>query len=317
MTKDVYESAEAVKKMIDKSTNDIFEEKEFLKHRQFYFWTNEDIRSCLNQISLVGMHRGLTVLSSGDHPFNLIAEGILNIDTFDINKLTEYFALGFKRAMILKYSYNEFLDIMEKIYSSSIASAEVYDIIFDLLDCMETSHKIFWQEILNYIYSFQKIYGCQVDLFKILAIDVAYLKPFSFEACNYTNSAEKYNLLKSNLGKANITFKNLDILEVPKNFNDKKYDIIMLSNILDYFYNKWGNNWTYDRLQLFEKSFADITNEDGIIFLLYLYGWTYNDFLYPFNSNNVSSKDLTDEELVTFPSCFNSKSGAILKRVKK
>ena len=77
MNKSVNESIKAAKKIMDIALVDkIYEKSKFLEYSQFYFCTNEDIKSCLKQIDFHGKNNGLTVLSSGDHPFNLIAEGI-------------------------------------------------------------------------------------------------------------------------------------------------------------------------------------------------------------------------------------------------
>ena len=50
-----------------------------------YYWTNEDIANSL-KVAGCKVDSALTVLSSGDHPFNLATLGAKNIDTFDSNK---------------------------------------------------------------------------------------------------------------------------------------------------------------------------------------------------------------------------------------
>ena len=73
--------------------------------RNLYFQSNENIDYYLNMIDLGNRENALTVAGSGDHIFNLVANGITEVDSFDINYLTEYLALGLKKAMIVKYSY--------------------------------------------------------------------------------------------------------------------------------------------------------------------------------------------------------------------
>ena len=60
----------------------------FTKYQKVYFSTNENINEYIKFINQ-NSKDALTVLSSGDHVFNLIKEDILNIDTFDTNSLTE------------------------------------------------------------------------------------------------------------------------------------------------------------------------------------------------------------------------------------
>lgn len=122
----------------------------YSEYSQMHFWTNENINAYLNLVSFTSNDSALSVLSSGDHVFNLIAKGIMNIDTFDSNRLTEYFALGFKRAMILKYNYYEFKMIMDKIYYGNISNEELYELIKGLYSYMEYNHKLFWESMISY-----------------------------------------------------------------------------------------------------------------------------------------------------------------------
>lgn len=62
-----------------------------------YSYTNENIKSYLNNFDFNGKSSALSVLSSGDQVFNLIHNGITNIDTFDSNYLTEFYSLGIKK----------------------------------------------------------------------------------------------------------------------------------------------------------------------------------------------------------------------------
>ena len=69
----------------------------------------------MQQLDFKDKKKALSVLASGDHVFNLIYYGILNIDTFDTNRLTEYYALGLKRAALLAFTYEEYLLFNQKL----------------------------------------------------------------------------------------------------------------------------------------------------------------------------------------------------------
>ena len=107
-----------------------------------YLWTNENVRGYQNLFE--GKKNVLSVLSSGDQIFNMLLKGVIKIDTFDNNGLTEYFTLGLKKAMILKYSYEEFLIKTKKMCSShdnpAMSLDELSVFVKELLPYMEESN---------------------------------------------------------------------------------------------------------------------------------------------------------------------------------
>ena len=120
-----------------------------------YSYTNENIKSYLNNFDFNDKNSALSVLSSGDQVFNLIHNGITNIDTFDSNYLTEFYSLGIKKAMILKYNYKDFLhkylDLLLGYYS--IYKESIF--IEKLLPYMDNRYAIFWNELVKFNYDLQ------------------------------------------------------------------------------------------------------------------------------------------------------------------
>ncbi|MBR2828102.1 MAG: hypothetical protein IKE70_02595, partial [Bacilli bacterium] len=106
MKEKIKEDIWGTKKLIEKKENDNNLDN-YNPYKSTYLWTNEDIIETLNQVKIPKKEKALTVLSSGDHLFNLIVDGYKEIDTFDINRLSEYTSLGLKRAMILKYNLED------------------------------------------------------------------------------------------------------------------------------------------------------------------------------------------------------------------
>ncbi len=84
-------SLEGVKKIVSGETSS---GGFFGEYDKFYPYTNECISGYLRFVDFIKKNSALSVLSSGDHVFSLISHGINNVDTFDINRLTEYYALG-------------------------------------------------------------------------------------------------------------------------------------------------------------------------------------------------------------------------------
>lgn len=240
------------------------------KYSKVYLRTNEFIASVLSKFDLSNYHRALTVLSSGDHVLNLIYKGINDIDSFDCNELTRYYALGLKIPMIKKFSYSQFLKALNIIKQSG------EEIIFDTIPCMDEAYRRYWQEVLNFLT--QNKESKLSNLF-------FYQEPFSCFPWynNYLNSEKDYDLLKEKLASANISFTNCDVTELNAKFN-LKYDIISLSNILAFFYTKYGELWDYSVYEEFEKSVMSMLSPQGIAYMFYAQGVSGG---YPFFDNSL------------------------------
>ena len=101
---------EKVLSSIEKQVNNnriLLEGESFSKYQKIFMSTNENIKDSLNLIDFKNKIKALSVMASGDHPFNLITKSVFDIDTFDTNMLTEYYVLGIKRSMIIKYTYKK------------------------------------------------------------------------------------------------------------------------------------------------------------------------------------------------------------------
>lgn len=280
-----------------------------------YFWSNENINDYLNLSDFNGKDRALTVAASGDHIFSLITNGVTNIDTFDINRFTEYFALGLKIALIRKYDYEEFLIIMNKLINPLISLDELTTILIEVLPFMEKKYCKFWRKIINYNYSAQKNINNPLNLIYLLCIYVKDVDQRIF-GLNYLSSKENYNVLRNNLSKANINFYYANAVNLGDTFQGK-YDFILLSNILDYFNKMWGYSWKYDILREYIKNLEKITRDGGTIYLKYIMKYASDRFTMSglFISSGVKLDDLKSEEVHKFPSLTkNLYDGMILKR---
>jgi len=290
----------------------------FEKYHKTYYWTNENINGYLNLTDFTGKTNALSVLASGDQAFNLVSHGISEIDTFDINALTEYFALGIKRAMILKYSYKEFLDYISILYSPTISLENLTAILLDLLPYMEEKHKIFWNEIINYNYKLQKAFNLNINLMQMLYVNGDNLEKHICDNTYLLNEGN-YNLLRSRLSAANISFKCANAMCLGYEF-DKKYDFILLSNIMDYFDHYWGDGWDCSNLKVYERQLERLSKEDALIFLNYLFDYSvsYKPDDYIFDGSKITVDDLNDEEVICLPdNLYTKHDGMILKRVTK
>ena len=107
----------------------------FSQYQKVYCGTNENISHYMS-FSMQKDDKVLSVLGGGDHPFNAVCSGSLNVDTFDTNELTEYYALGLKKALILKNTYKGYLSTLKKLVIDDINIDKEYAIIEELFPYM-------------------------------------------------------------------------------------------------------------------------------------------------------------------------------------
>lgn len=267
-----------------------------------YPCTNENISEYLKYFDFLGKNSAISVLSSGDHIFNLIHNGISNIDSFDNNYLTEYYSLGIKKAMILKYNYKDYLhkylDLLMGYYSFS----KEKDFISKLLIYMDDKYALFWDEILKYNYDLQVNSRDKrlliSDIFIKKVINKDRIKVYN----NYLDSDRDYEILKNNLKRSNISFTCMDILDIKNEFSNK-YDFIILSNIFDYLDNLFGLGWNYEVLDNEIDKISNLLNDDGIILIHYLFKCMIEDNGIKSNliaGSSIKYSDLVNEKICLF-----------------
>ena len=285
------ESTLYAKEMIKNQVNqkritNVFEP--FSKYSKGYLWTNENIKEYINKKYISEYNSALSVTGSGDHLFNLILNNVLNIDTFDTNTLTEYNVLGLKKALIEKFKYNDFLTICELIANNMLTLVETTYLIKDLLPLMDKKYRKYWQKISEYNYQLQKNNDEYLDLFAMLFINITEKNKF-IRRNSYLMGKDNYDKFKENMMRANINFYCTNAINILDTFPNQKYDVILLSNILDYI----TINWNYEQLRKFEDELLFITNNNGKIFLAYLLNY-YNK-----NNKNIFRRaDIKKEELI-------------------
>lgn len=287
MDEATFYAKEMIKNQVNqKRITNVFEP--FSKYSKGYLWTNENIKEYINKKYISEYNSALSVTASGDHLFNLILNNVLNIDTFDTNTLTEYNVLGLKKALIEKFKYNDFLTICELIANNMLTLEETTYLIKDLLPLMDKKYRKYWQNISEYNYQLQKNNDEYLDLFAMLFININEKNNF-IRRNSYLMGKDNYDKFKENMMRANINFYCTNAINILDTFSNQKYDVILLSNILDYI----TINWNYEQLRKFEDELLFITNNNGKIFLAYLLNY-YNK-----NNKNIFRRaDIKKEELI-------------------
>lgn len=239
-----------------------------------YAFTNERIAAMLEFIKICNNSTAVVTTSSGDHAFNLINAGVYDIDTFDINLISDYYALGLKRAMILKYSYYEFLEITKIFREKYYSYEEITQIVVDLLPYMDNQYRKFWGEIVTYYYNIYKNKKACIgmNLFYMLLRFSRSTEILS----NYLKNEEEYNRLKQRISRANITFRQMDINDLSP-LSNKEYNIMMFSNVLSHL-KSTNPIKTEVGFNQFVDGAKDLLAENGVIFLNYFFNSSNNSY---------------------------------------
>ena len=146
--------------------------------QKVYAQTNENLKGCTELLNFKGKNSVLTVMASGDHAFNTIFYGIKNIDTFDTNMLTEYYALGIKKSAILTFNYREYLEFYKKLLSENTSLEELNSLMDKIYNNMEGKYKKYWKDILDYNYKIQKGSKNKINLFRMLLINITTIEDY-------------------------------------------------------------------------------------------------------------------------------------------
>ncbi len=263
----LYNDINEVKKIIEYSLKykvSPLYSKPFAKYSRAYYCTNENINAYLKLDNHHHIENALSVLASGDQTFSLITKGIFNIDTFDINKIAYYYALGLKRAMIIKYNYDEYILINDKLSQLTINIDELNSIITELIPYMELDCQIFWKELMEYNYKINK--GPINFIYLITQNNNGFKK--SIKGVNFLKDKENYNILRKNIIKANIIYRNEDLMNITY---QKEYDLILLSNILSYYEREYYKDFNTENLFKIIKYLEKILKDSGTIYLNYFF----------------------------------------------
>ena len=280
-------------------------------YKSVYLWTNEDIKNTLKMIPITQKEKALTVLSSGDHPFNLLVDGYQEIDTFDVNELSEYTSLGLKRALILKHPKKEFENIMDYITTNKYTKEEELDLIRDCFNEMELEHKLFFQELLDAVARKEILTEHNNRLLDHLVKKNRTITTDKVLGNNYLSHNKNYEILQQKLKTNNIRFYPRNILKLEKRNNN--YDLIHLSNILDYADIEWGSRWKLRELRKLENHIKHELSDDGIIILSYIFQY-FDSVDYYFNNEMIKRKRCKREKLIPFKNAYEDNCAILIKK---
>lgn len=200
-----------------------------LNHKRVYPNTNENLKALFENFSVKDKDV-FTVAGSSDQIFNSFYKGAKSVDTFDINKLTFYYY--YLRKWMINYLGEEY--IKDEYYKDSSNLIKLVNSIkADREDEMKA--QLFW------IQYFTKVGRIDKGLFLVTSEDYK------------SEYGDDLETLKERI--KNVKFYNYDMGE--RFVLNKKYDVIILSNILECLHNP-------TRLFAARNNIERLLNDDGI-----------------------------------------------------
>ena len=223
---DIDKSIDEVKKLSTLNEANIY-------YDRIYFGSNECLEELFNNFSVEDKDV-LTVLASSDQLFYSYDRGARSVDTFDINVLTKYYY--YIRKWSIQYLNCYYTDEENIINSHSFIKE-----LLKLVECSSEEEKeayIFWSNYIRRVSSYENQF-----LY------------FYVESMKY-NEIKNLSTIKNRINNK-LNFTNQDITS--KIDKSHKYDVIILSNILEYY----GESIMH--MSNCRDNLYSILNDDGIV----------------------------------------------------
>lgn len=208
-------------------------------YNSIYFHSNEHLKIIFNQIDVKGKEC-LSVLGSGDQTFYMYDRGAKSVDLFDINKLTIYYF--YLRRWTIKY--------LDKFYPDSLIDKKYILNLLNFVNPKDINEENAYQYWLKYAHYF--------EYFKEKLLEELFIGGNNLKR----NNIEDLTRIKSYLDTSDINFYNVDLSDENIIIN-KKYDIIFVSNIIDYMHSMY-------RISVYRNNLYDLLKDDGKIIATYV-----------------------------------------------
>lgn len=241
-----------------------------------YLFSNENINA-FYKIFDFNNKDVLTATASGDHILNAFLYGAKNVEGFDINPLAKHFS-ELKIAAVKSLTREEFIMFFNKkinIYKSSKYFFDINIYKNKIRTYLSEEEKVFWDYLFNN-YSNRKIRNCFLFTDDQLSIET------TINVNSYLNSDENYYKLRDILKDKKVKYYDINIKDLDK--INKKYDLVILSNIANYL------NDIYDKEHLsnFRKLIEYLRKNNTQVVVSYLY---YNSLETLNNDNPIYLKN--------------------------
>ena len=256
---------------------------EFGKYSKIYMHTTENIKDFIRCFDLKDKDV-FTIAGSGDQALNAYSYGAKSVDIFDINPLTKC-SVDLKVSGAKALTYEEFIHFFFSEFSEYF-SEHLYERIYPYL---ENDTKILFDTLFNKVGVKKTLKGLYYQINPTLE---------KMKKMNLYLDEYYYYLLKNNLKDKKVEFIEESITDIDKRLN-KKYDMMMFSNISDSLNSIYGIN----HLQCFKElitSLIEYLNLYGTIEVGYIYGgYSKMEVTSDFINKNKREKVFTTDEYHT------------------
>lgn len=195
------------------------------QYQSVYMFTTENLRGVVNTLD-VREKDILTVSSSGDHIFNMLLRNPKSIEAYDINLFSKYY-FYFKDAAIRTLKRDEFIHFFFGRNYSFVDLKFNESIYFEIVKNIKDSDSKLFFNVLGRKIGSKKLFKSE------LFFRNYYSKNTYIECNDYLRDDANYERLQQILDSYDYKFYRLNIFKDISDIDNKKYDIIYLSNILD------------------------------------------------------------------------------------
>lgn len=265
------------------------------QYQSIYMFATENSNGVINTLDVKDKDI-LTVSGSGDQIFNMLLRGAKNVETYDINLFSKYY-FYFKESAIRTLTRDEFiLFFFGKNYSFRDCRFNE-DTFFKIIKNIKDSDSKFFFDVLGRSVGSKRLFKSE------LFFNNYYSKNTYIECNDYLRNDTSYKKLQQILDNYNYKFYRLNIFDDISELNDKKYDIIYLSNILDRIIGKNKLDTVKFIKKVILKLKKHLTN-NGILGMCYLYNYL-DDYWATSYSKQICNPNIRYEH-------FNEKDGYIV-----
>lgn len=215
----------------------------------------------------------LTITGSGDQAILLVHRNFKEITCLDSNYLAKFFS-DLKITAMKYFSFSEFIDFFKTGNKT-----------FDYKQFKKISHFLspetekFWnQQYINYRYNglnirMSHLFNLHYDSWDNKVHNVPYLQ-----------SEVLYLDIQSKLKSVKFSFITLNFLDY---VSDKKFDLILLSNIADYSHKIFKEDYIKSFKTHFVEQSLSLLNEEGTLMFAYIYDFENQGLSYLRNRMNL------------------------------
>lgn len=220
---------EAFRKSYEISEQEIEHYDKFSNYSPMYLAPTSNVIDAAKQYP--NPETALVVGGMGAYPFELAIKGTKRIDCFDKNTL-QYMVFELIKTAIKALEYEDFIiHFTHPITKTTMLTPNFFSefVIEQLMYLMDYPADMYWAELTNY-----SVYQLlHTNLFRTLYVMTStYLKSLSSIYTYEGFYALKHKLLNN---EVEINYHIRDISDIPYEFSEQKYNLVMFDNIFQYY----------------------------------------------------------------------------------